>query len=66
MAQGYVYTCVEFDSATNACTAAAWMPAPSLFPPDLTLAQVGALWSSVAVCFAVAYAWRSVGRSIRD
>lgn len=60
-----VLYCVEYDEVTEACTAQAWFPAPSLLPP-LTTAEVVELFGLTAAVFAVAWAWKQVGRAIRD
>lgn len=60
-----VLYCVEFNAETGTCAVQAWMPAPSLLPP-LNAVEVATLLSYTAVAFAVAWAWKQVGRAIRD
>lgn len=62
--QALVLHCVQYDGTT--CTQEAWLPAPSLLPPDLTAAEVGALLTATAVCFAVAWAAKKLRRSITN
>lgn len=60
----YVYECLQFDQQTGTCTQAAFVPRTDF--PDLTPAQIGQLWSAIAVCFAVSWGWKQLGRAIRS
>lgn len=60
-----VLYCVEFDAVTGTCVTQAWLPAPSLLPP-LTSVEVASLLGATALLFAVAFAWKFLGRVTRD
>lgn len=62
--EAYVLTCTAVDPVTSACTAEAWLPAPTLLPP-LSITEAGQILSAALVVFAVAYGMREVTWSIR-
>lgn len=49
-----VLTCTAYDTATQTCTAQAWMVHPSVLPP-LTVEQGIEIGWKIALCFAIAY-----------
>lgn len=65
---GEVLTCVDYRPATETapgeCLAEAWMPAPS-FLPVLPTADAVLLGSAVAFCWAYAWAWKRVIRTVQ-
>lgn len=60
-----VLYCIEFDAQTNVCTQQTWLPAPSLLPP-LSVDQVAEIFPWIALCYAVAYCWKLIGRQTRQ
>lgn len=62
--EGGVLTCREFDSATNTCTVQEWAPPPSFLPP-LSVADAFLLGSAMVGCWALAYAFNRVEKSVR-
>jgi hypothetical protein len=60
-----VLYCTAFDAETNTCTEQTWLPAPSLLPP-LETAEVAALLSVTALCLAVAWGGKQLGRTTRN
>jgi len=60
----YVYECLQFDQQTGTCTQAAFVPRTDI--PDLTPAQVTGMLSLVLTAFALAWAYRQLGRTIRS
>jgi len=60
----YVYECLQMDQQTGTCTQAAFVPRTEI--PDLTPAQVTGILSAVAVAFAISWAYKQLGRTIRS
>lgn len=52
------------DQQTGTCTQAAFVPRTEI--PDLTPAQVTGILSAVAVAFAISWAYKQLGRTIRS
>lgn len=62
--QRYVYECVQMDQQTGTCTQAAFVPRVDI--PDLSPAEVGALLGMVALNYAIAWAYKQLGRTVRN
>lgn len=60
----YVYECLQFNQQTGECVQAGFVARTEI--PDLTPAEVGQLLGLVALCFAVAWAYKQIGRTIRS
>lgn len=60
----YVYECLQLDQQTGTCTQAAFVPRTEI--PDLTPAQVTGMLSLVLASFALSWAYRQLGRTIRS
>lgn len=60
----YVYECVQYNQQTGTCEQAAFVPRVEV--PTLSPAEVSALLSAVAVCYAVSWAYKQLGRTIRN
>lgn len=59
----YVYECLQFNQQTGTCEQAAFVPRTDI--PALTTAEVSGILSMVAFVFAVAWAYKQLGRSVR-
>lgn len=60
----YVYECLQFNQQTGECVQAGFVPRTEI--PSLSTAEVTGILSMVAVCFAVAWAYKQIGRTIRN
>lgn len=60
----YVYECLQFNQQTGECAQAGFVPRTEI--PSLSTAEVTGILSMVAVCFAVAWAYKQIGRTIRN
>ena len=60
----YVYECLQFNEQTGTCEQAGFVPRTDI--PALSTAEVSGLLSMVAVCFAVDWAYKQLGRTIRS
>lgn len=60
----YVYECVQYNQQAGTCEQAAFVPRTDI--PTLTTAEVSAILSAVWLVYAVAWAYKQIGRSIRN
>lgn len=60
----YVYECLQYNQQTGTCEQAEFVPRTDI--PALTTAEVSGLLSMVLVCFATAWAYKQLGRTIRN
>lgn len=60
----YVYECLQFDQQTGTCAQAGFVPRTEI--PDLTPAQVTGILSLVLTIFALSWAYKQLGRTIRS
>ncbi|MBN8261021.1 MAG: hypothetical protein J0L59_01695 [Xanthomonadales bacterium] len=58
-----VYECTTYDTSTGTCVVAAWVERTDF--PELSSADALVLLSRIALVFAIAWAWKFVGRSVR-
>lgn len=60
----YVYECLQFNQQTGECAQAGFVARTEI--PSLSSAEVGQLLGAVAFVFAVAWAYKQIGRAIRN
>jgi len=60
-----VLTCAEFAPDGVTCAVQVWIEPPTLVP-NLTTAESLILLSAIAVVFANAWAWKQIGKAIRN
>lgn len=60
----YVYECLQFNQQTGSCEQAGFVPRNDI--PALTTAEVSGILSMVALCYAVAWAYKQIGRTVRN